>query len=302
MAEVRADLSGKTCLVTGGSSGIGLAAARELARLRARVVLAVRSAERGEAARRAITVATGSASVELALVDLSSQASISTFGQELGQRLTRVDVLVNNAGVWLNRKRRSVDGIELTWATNVLGCLLATRALLPLLEAAGRARVVNVASQLAGGLDLADVQYDRRPYDGRQAYAQSKQAERMLSWALARRLTARGVSVNAMHPGFVATGIFRKGGGLLGLLASLYAKLRARSPAEGADTVVYLAASPEVEGRSGLFWIDRQERRCRFRDEPQEEALYRLCDEMVGGVRSRIVPHDSRPDPLGPFG
>lgn len=286
MAEVRADLSGRTCLVTGGSSGIGLAAARELARLRARVVLAVRSAERGEAARRAITLATGSASVELALVDLSDQASIRAFGQELGQRLTRVDVLVNNAGVWLNRKRLSVDGIELTWATNVLGCLLATRALLPLLEAAGRARVVNVASQLAGGLDLADVQYDRRPYDGRQAYAQSKQAERMLSWALARRLAARGVSVNAMHPGFVATGIFRKGGGLLGLLASLYAKLRARRPAEGADTVVYLAASPEVEGRSGLFWIDRQERRCRFRDEPQEEALYRLCDEMVGGVRS----------------
>jgi NAD(P)-dependent dehydrogenase (short-subunit alcohol dehydrogenase family) len=286
MAEVRADLSGRTCVVTGASSGIGLAAARELARLGARVVLVVRSAERGEAARRAITGATGSASVELALVDLSRQASIRAFAQELAQRLPRVDVLVNNAGVWLSRKRRSVDGIELTWATNVLGCLLATRALLPLLEAAGRARVVNVASQLAGGLDLADVQYDRRPYDGRQAYAQSKQAERMLSWALARRLVARGVSVNAMHPGFVATGIFRKGGGLLGLLASLYAKLRARTPDEGADTVVYLAASPEVEGRSGLFWIDRQERRCRFRDEPQEETLYRLCDEMVGGVRS----------------
>ncbi len=283
---IRADLSGKTCVVTGASSGIGLAAARELARLRARVVLAVRSAERGEAARRAIASATGSAAVEVALVDLSSRGSIHAFAQEIARRQPRVDVLVNNAGVWLSRRQSSVDGIELTWATNVLGCLLATQALLPLLEAAGRARVVNVASQLAGGLDLTDVQYERRPYDGRQAYAQSKQAERMLSWALARRLSGRGPSVNALHPGFVATGIFRKGGGLVGLAASLYAKLRARTPDEGADTVVYLAASPDVEGRSGLFWVDRQEHRCRFRDEAQEEALYRLCNEMTGGVRS----------------
>ncbi len=287
MAEpMRADLSGKTCLVTGASSGIGLAAARELARLGSRVVLAARSAERGEAARRAIMGATGSATVESALVDVSSQASIRTFAREMAERLPRLDVLVNNAGIWQSRRRTSVDGIELTWATNVLGGLLATEGLLPLLEAAGRARVVNVASQLAGGLDLGDVQYERRPYDGQAAYAQSKQAQRMLSWALGRRLAGRGVSVNALHPGFVATGIFRKGGGLLGLTASLYSKLRARTPEQGADTVVYLAASPEVEGRSGLFWISRQEHACRFRGEAQEEALYRLCQQMAQGVRS----------------
>ncbi len=287
MAEpIRADLSGKTCLVTGASSGIGLAAARELARLRARVVLAVRSTERGEAARRAIMGATGSSAVELAQVDLSSQASTRAFAWELARRVPRLDVLVNNAGIWQSRRRTSVDGIELTWATNVLGGLLATEGLLPLLEAAGRARVVNVASQLAGGLELGDVQYERRPYDGQAAYAQSKQAQRMLSWALDRRLAGRGVSVNALHPGFVATGIFRKGGGWLGLAATLYSKLRARTPAQGADTVVYLAASPEVEGRSGLFWVDRQEHACRFRDEAQEEALYRLCRQMVRGVEA----------------
>jgi NAD(P)-dependent dehydrogenase (short-subunit alcohol dehydrogenase family) len=278
---VRADLSGRTCVVTGASAGIGRAAARELARLGARVVLAVRSAERGERARREIVAATGNAAVELALVDLASQASIRAFGRELRDRLGRLDVLVNNAGVWLNRRTPGSDGIELTWATNVLGYHLVGEELMPLLEKATRARVVNVASKLAGGLDLADVEYLRRPYVGRRAYAQSKQADRMLSWALARRTAASGITVNAMHPGFVSTEIFGKGGGLIGLVASVYAKLRARAPEEGADTVVYLAASPEVEGRSGLFWIDRQERRCRFRDEPQEEALWRLCQEMI---------------------
>ncbi|HXY41516.1 MAG TPA: SDR family NAD(P)-dependent oxidoreductase [Vicinamibacteria bacterium] len=280
-AAVQADLDGRTCLVTGASGGIGLAAARELARLGARVVLAVRSPERGEAARRAIGEATGSAAVEVAVVDLSSQASISAFARELPARHGRLDVLVNNAGVWTSRKRRSADGIELTWATNVLGYHLATVLLLPLLRAAGRARVVNVASDMAGGLDLTDVQYDRRPWTGRAAYAQSKQADRLLTWALARRLVDTGVTANAMHPGFVATGIFAKGGGVLGRVASLYARLRARTPQQGADTVVYLATSPEVEGRSGRYWADRQERPCGFRDERLEETLWLLCEAMT---------------------
>jgi NAD(P)-dependent dehydrogenase (short-subunit alcohol dehydrogenase family) len=175
----------------------------------------------------------------------------------------------------------SPDGVELVWATNVLAYFLVTELLLPRLKAAGKARVVNVASQLAGGLDLTDVQFERRPWSGRAAYAQSKQADRMLTWALARRLSGQGVTANAMHPGFVATEIFGKGGGPVSLLASLYSKLRGRRPEEGADTVVWLAACPEVEGRSGLFWIDRQERRCRFRDEKGEESLWDLCRDMT---------------------
>jgi len=278
---VRADLSGSTCLVTGASAGIGKAVALELARLRARVVMAVRDPEKGERARREILGATGRADVELALVDLASQASIRAFAAEAGRRLRTLDVLVNNAGVWLNRKLVGPDGIELTWATNVLGYHLATELLLPLLRRAPRARVVNVASALAGGLELDDVQFDRRRYDGRAAYAQSKQADRMLTWALARRLEGTSVTANAMHPGFVATEIFGKGGGLAGMAAAAYSKLRARRPKEGADSVVWLAASPDVEGRSGLFWVDRQERRCRFRDEAREEALVTLCRSMA---------------------
>ncbi len=281
MAEpLHADLSGKTCLVTGASAGIGLATAHGLARLGARVVMAVRNPEKGEMARRAVMGATGR-EVEMAVVDLASRKSIRAFAREFTGRHPKLDVLVNNAGIWSESRKVSPDGVELVWATNVLGYFEVTELLRPVLEAAGKARVVNVASQLAGGLDLADAQFERRAWSGRAAYAQSKQADRMLTWALARRLSATGITANAMHPGFVATEIFGKGGGLISLGASLYSKIRGRRPEEGADTVVWLAASPEVEGRSGLFWIDRQERRCRFRDEDGEEALWALCREMT---------------------
>jgi NAD(P)-dependent dehydrogenase (short-subunit alcohol dehydrogenase family) len=280
-APVEADLSGRTCVVTGSSAGIGRATAEGLARLGARVVMAVRNAEKGERVRRAIIRATGNDAVEIALVDLARQESIRRFARELSARHPELDVLVNNAGVWLSRRQTSPDGIELTWATNVLGYFLATDLLLPSLKARGRARIVNVASRLAGSLDLEDVEFQRRPYVGQDAYAQSKQADRMLTWALARRLEGTGVTANAMHPGFVSTEIFAKGGGLTGLGVSVYARLRARRPEQGADTVLWLAASPAVEDRSGLFWVDREEHPCRFRDETSEEQLWRLCERRV---------------------
>ena len=281
MAEISsADLSGRTCLVTGASAGIGLAAAHGLARLGARVVMAVRNPEKGERARRAVAGATGR-EVEVAVVDLGSRKSIGTFARDLAARHPKLDVLVNNAGIWSRSREVSPDGVELVWATNVLGYFLVTELLLPQLRAAGKARVVNVASQLAGGLDLTDVEFERRAYFGRAVYAQSKQADRMLTWALARRLSGTGVTANAMHPGLVATEIFGKGGGLVGLLASIYSKICGRRPEEGADTVVWLAASPDVENRSGLYWTSRQERRCRFRDEAGEEALWALCRDMT---------------------
>jgi len=274
-------LAGRTCVVTGASAGIGRATSLALARRGARVVMVVRNPAKGEKVRRDIVRASGNAEVELEIADFARQASIRAFALALAERHPTLDVLVNNAGIWSERRRTSPEGVELTWATNVLGYFLATSLLLPRLRASGRARVVNVASRLAGGLDLDDVEFERRPYTGRDAYAQSKQANRMLTWALARRLDGTGVTANAVHPGFVSTEIFAKGGGLAGLGLSLYAKLRARKPAEGADTVAWLAADPTVESRSGLFWADRQEHPCRFRDESAEEALWRVCESMI---------------------
>jgi retinol dehydrogenase-12/retinol dehydrogenase-13 len=271
----------RTCLVTGANSGIGREAARGLARFGHRVVLACRDPQRGEAARQDITATTGNAAVELMIVDLSRQASIRDFARAFLDSHPELHVLVNNAGIWATRRRESPDRIEQTWATNVLGYFLLTELLLDRLRESGPARIVNVASQLARDLDLEDVEFRRRSYSGVSAYAQSKQADRMLTWALARRLEGTTVTANAMHPGGVNTPLFAKGGGLLALAASAFSKMAGKTPEEGADTVVWLATSPEVEGKSGTFWIDRRPVPCRFHDPAAEERLWALCASMT---------------------
>jgi NAD(P)-dependent dehydrogenase (short-subunit alcohol dehydrogenase family) len=188
---------------------------------------------------------------------------------------------VNNAGGWSSTRRLTADGVEQTWATNMLGYFLLTELLLDTLKAGAPSRIVSVASDLARDLDLADVGFERRRYSGVSAYAQSKQANRLWTWALARRLAGTGVTANAMHPGGVATGIFAKGGGLLGRAVAIVSALLARTPAQGADTAVWLAASPEVEGLTGLFFKDRKVASCRFRDTEQEEKLWSLCERMT---------------------
>jgi NAD(P)-dependent dehydrogenase (short-subunit alcohol dehydrogenase family) len=277
-----ADLKGRVAVVTGASAGVGKAAAKGLASLGAHVVMAVRDSKKGEAARAEIARATRHEGLELLVVDLQRQASIREAAAELRRRHPAVHVLLNNAGVWLEKRQESPDGIETTWATNVLGYHLLTHELLPALLAGAPARIVNVASELAGDLDLDDVDFRRRAYSGRVAYSQSKQANRMWTWALARRLQGKRVTANAMHPGFVASELFAKSGGLLGRAISAYAGMGALSPEEGADTAVWLAASPEAEGRSGGFFVERRERPCRFRDDPREGALFALCERMTG--------------------
>lgn len=260
-------MAGRTVLVTGASAGIGRAAAVALGGLGAHVVLACRHAERGEAARREVERA-GAAGAELLLADLSSAKDVRRLAEAFGQR--PLHVLVNNAGVLENERRLSAEGIELTWATNVLAYFLLTALLEDRLRAGAPARVINVASELAGGLDLDDVQYERRPYRGVSAYSQSKQADRMLTWALARRLEGTGVTANAMHPGTVDTALlarFGAGGGL--------------TPAQGADTIVWLASRPELAGQSGHFWVSRHRSPCRFRETETEDHLFALCETMT---------------------
>lgn len=272
----------RTCVVTGANSGIGKETARALARRGDRVILACRDPHRGEAARREIAETTGNSAVELGIVDLGRQASVREFARGFLASHGELHVLVNNAGLWASRRRETPEGIEETWAVNVLGYFLLTDLLLGRLWESAPARIVNVASQLAGDLDLEDVEFRRRSYSGVSAYSQSKQADRMLTWALARRLEGTGVTANAMHPGGVNTPLFAKGGGLLGMAASVYAKVSAKTPEQGADTVAWLASDPEVEGESGEFWIDRRQVRCRFRDPAAEERLWTLCASMTG--------------------
>ena len=175
------------CLVTGANTGIGFQIARGLARSRFRVALACRDRARGEAARNTIASETRNPDVELLVVDLASQRSIRSAVQEFSRKHDALDVLVNITGTSSPKWRESPDGIELTFATNVLGYHLLTGQLLELLRRAPAARVINTASMMAYGLDLEDVNFKRRRYDASTAYAQTKQADRMLTWGLARR-------------------------------------------------------------------------------------------------------------------
>jgi NAD(P)-dependent dehydrogenase (short-subunit alcohol dehydrogenase family) len=282
-AAVEADLSGKTCLVTGANAGIGKEIATQLARLGASVTMACRSRERGQAARDEVRRSTGNDAVELMLVDLSERESTLDFARRFRDEHPALHVLVNNAGIWLNDRRTNSADLELTFATNVLGYFLLTRELLDLLRSSAPARVVNVASDMAGKLDLDDLHFTRRRFRGTAAYSQSKQADRMLSWTLHERLEGSGVTVNAMHPGPVRTEIAADTSGLLGAGARVFFRLFGRTVERGADTAVWLAASPELEGVSGKYWLDRRERRCQFRDPAARAALWARCEELTSG-------------------
>jgi NAD(P)-dependent dehydrogenase (short-subunit alcohol dehydrogenase family) len=268
-------MAGRTVLVTGASSGIGRATASALASAGARLLMVCRDGRRGAAARQAIVEESRNPDVELLLGDLSRRAQVRALAAEI-ERRRPLHVLVNNAGVFEPRRQLSADGIELTWATNVLGYFLLTELLLPLLRESAPARIVNVASELAGGLDLGDVQFERRPYRGGAAYAQSKQANRMLTWEVARRLEGSAVTANAMHPGAVNTPLLARASGASGADGGSWG----RTPEDGADTVAWLATSPDVGTLSGRFWVDRREVACRFRDAAQEEQLRGLCASM----------------------
>jgi NAD(P)-dependent dehydrogenase (short-subunit alcohol dehydrogenase family) len=267
------------CLVTGANTGIGFEVARGLARCGFRVVLVCRDRAKGEAARNTIASETRDPEVEVLVVDLASQSSIRSAAQEFSRKHDVLDVLVNNAGMSSPTRRESPEGIELTFATNVLGYHLLTGQLLELLRRAPAARVINTASMMAYGLDLDDVNFKRRRYDASTAYAQSKQANRMLTWALARRLEGTSVTANALHPGVVNTALLRS-------FAPGYSGI---TPAEGADTAIWLATSPEVAGVSGRLWVRRRETPCEFRGRENEEALWALCERMTGNWNSRGI-------------
>ena len=261
-----------THLVTGANAGIGLEIARGLAASGAHVVLACRDVAKAEAARANLIARQPEASLEILHVDVSSQASIREAARTFASSHSGLEVLVNNAAVVSKTRQETVDGRELVFATNVLGYHLLTHLLRPQLEHATRARVVNVASQMAYGLDLGDVELKERPYTASNAYAQSKQANRMLTWGLARRFVGTRITANAMHPGAVSTP----------LLDALLPGMRGRPTAKGAETAIWLALSPEVEGVTGRFWTDKREIRCDFRGERLEEELWSICDSLSG--------------------
>lgn len=276
-------MRGKTIVITGATSGIGRAAATALAGMGTRLVLGARTVERGEEAARAIRQAHPDAEVVVHAVDLGVQASVRAWAARLLASEPRIDVLINNAAVNTAVRRVSPDGVELVFATNVVAYYLLATLLLDRLRASAPARIVNVASSFAGDLDLDDLQMSRRRLTSTNAYRQSKACDRLLTWALARRLEGSGVTASAMTPGVVWTGLYREAGLGARMLMRTLASIIGKSPEGGADTLVWLATSDEVAGVTGKFYERRRERRCELRDPSIEEELWRRLEALTAG-------------------
>jgi len=254
------DMKGRTVVITGGNSGIGRATADSLARLGARVVITSRDPGRGEAAVTAIRRASGNDAVERVDLDLSRLASVRACAAELLDRVEAVDVLDLNAGGVLSQRAESEDGYEMQFQANHLGHFLLAQLLLDRLRASAPARVIVVSSwghtQARGGLRFDDLQWRTRSYRGSMVYSATKLMNLYFAFELARRLEGTGVTVNALHPGFVASGFAMGGDTRLLRLGITVSRPFARSPAKGAATAVWLAASDEVDGVTGMYFVD----------------------------------------------
>jgi NAD(P)-dependent dehydrogenase (short-subunit alcohol dehydrogenase family) len=254
-------VSGKRVIITGATNGIGLAAARRLAALGANLTLVARSQERAARASAEIMLAGSQQPLEVLIADLASQSSIRHLAEEILNRYPRIDVLINNAGAMYTSRRLSPDGIELTWAVNHLAPFLLTTLLLDRIIASAPARVITTASgaHFNAHIPFDDLNADRAYRSvGYTRYGETKLANIMFTSELARRLEGTGVTANCFHPGFVASG-FGHDSGLLFGMAMRVAHLFGRRPEQGADTLVWLADSPDVSNVSGAYFVDRRQ-------------------------------------------
>jgi NAD(P)-dependent dehydrogenase (short-subunit alcohol dehydrogenase family) len=276
-------MNDKICLVTGANSGIGKATARALASAGASVIMVCRDREKGEAARAEIVRETRNQSVELLLADFSDLRQIRRLAADIRSKTPRLHALVNNAGAFNNERRLTADGYEMTFAVNHLGYFLLTAELLDLLKSSAPARIVNVASNAhrPGQIHFEDLDL-KNGYGGWKAYAQSKLANILFTYELARRLEGTRVTANCMHPGVVNTNFLSGMKGLSGKIARPFS-IFMRSAEKGADTVIWLASSPEVERITGKYFIDRKEQPSNRESYDRDVAarLWEVSEQMV---------------------
>jgi retinol dehydrogenase 12 len=247
-------MNGKVVLITGGTDGIGRVTAEKLAQLGAEVVIIGRNPEKVNTTVAAIQEKTGNSLVSSILADLSVQAEVRAAAETFRQDHKRLDVLINNAGAIFMSRQTSKDGIEKTFALNHLAYFLLTNLLLDMLIASAPSRIISVSSgaHVAAKARWDDLK-DPRSYSGWGAYSASKLANVAFTYELARRLEGTGVTANALHPGFVATQFGRSNGGILSPIFKLF-QIGAITPEKGAETSIYLATSPEVEGVTGKYF------------------------------------------------
>lgn len=276
-------MQGKVCLVTGSSTGIGKVTARELARMGATVVMLCRNRAKGEAARTEIIAATNNEQVDLIIADLAIQSDVRRAAEEYKQKYSQLHVLINNAGGINSTRKVTPDGLETTFATNHLAPFLLTELLLDTLKASAPARIVNVSSVVHayGKIDFDDLQGQTR-YSGWRAYCQSKLAMNLFTYELANRLKDTNVTVNALHPGTIASNFGSGFDGFVRWLTKMSAPFMA-SVEKGAQTTLYLATSPQVEGVTGKYFANSQEKQSSSRShhEATRLRLWQVSTELT---------------------
>lgn len=253
-------MEGKTILITGANSGIGFATARNLAEQGCHIILVCRNEKRGEEARQYIMDATGNREMDLLVADLSSQQDIRRLAEQVEQHYSKIDVLINNAGGVFGQYQVSEDGFEMTFAVNYLAPFLLSHLLLDKLKVSGSGRIINIASVMQDKKFNPDdaINQTSSSYSGMQAYKTAKTAVLMMTYYMGKRLADSGITVNALHPGFIYTPqATRMSPKLFRPLMKLFSK----NPEQGAARPVYLAASSEVKGVTGEFFKDNKTER-----------------------------------------
>ncbi len=285
-------MHGTVCLITGANSGVGLETARNLASRGATVVMCARDRGRGEAALRDVQQSTGSDSLELLDLDLASLDSVRAAAASFLERHDRLDLLINNAGLILSERQTTQDGFESTFGINHLGHFSLTTLLLDALARSAPARVINLASEahrMSRGLDLDDLMYERRSYNGWRAYGDSKLANILFTVELARRLEGTGVVAHAVHPGVVGTGFGRDGdvSGIMGRLIKLAGRFML-TPAQGARTSLHVATSDAAGACTGKYWAKSKQKRPTSygRDEAAARALWERSEALIASATS----------------
>jgi len=277
------NMPGKVCLITGGNSGIGKATAIGLAKLEASVAIVSRDKDNGEAALIEIRSKSGNRNVDMLVADLSSQDSVRELAHDLKGRYKKLHVLINNAGIYLPKRVVTVDGLEATFATNHLGHFLLTNLLLDVLKASAPSRIINITSSAHYGseINFEDLEGEKK-YSGFRAYGQSKLANVLFTYELARKLEGTRVTVNCLHPGVVRTGFGKDQGGLFNIGLRIISPFM-MSPEKAARAAIYMTTSPELEGVTGKHFSKGKEEKSSKEsyDQTAAERLWKVSADLT---------------------
>ena len=280
-------MEGKTVVITGGNAGIGKATAINLAKQGAEILITSRSERKAKAAVEEIKSASKNENIDFVLINLIDQESVKKAAVEIKTKCSKIDVLINNAGCYLSELELSPQGIEGQFATNHIGHFLLTNLILDNIKAAGKARIINLASiahKYTRELNLDDINYEKEEYGGWKSYSRSKYCNILFTNELAKRLEGTGITANAVHPGGVRTEIAEKNANWFTKLGWIVMKPFMVTVEEGAKTSIHLASSPEVEGETGGYWVKCKKH---FSNRPSQEeanwkALWKKSEELVG--------------------